>query len=340
MGAGVVKPAIPLFPTEMKYTPLYTTARELSTRIATCYSVSVKEVLPSSSSDRERERAFVTSLRKARAEYRQTVAAHLHTFENADKEGWSVYGSGLRGPDINGERSYFGERGDISFRGLDGYNPDKLVQHVISFLSQPENIGREVLILDAMGQGKVGADIREEVCKKIADAKITVIATTLTPRHDTSYDATEFNGDTLSDTYSDPVFDEIERRKSSGAALLVTFFRPVGALWEQPDNIYVLHSLYVRLQKIFNATEEHGLLFLQAHAHGNDISFLSALFKKASAEALFFMRPHSVALLKKESSLCPRSPFLKEGHLELPTEQELLTRHVDLLQKYWPEHFG
>lgn len=305
------------------------------------YRVSMTESAETALAQTHR-RQLVEWLREARAEYEAAVELYLHDYGNAAREGWSVYDSGLDTPGRvirSRHRGYFSPEFSPTFFGLDGFDQQKLVDHIVSFFQKPENADREILILDAMGQGRSGVELRNEVQKIIPGARITVLATTLTPRRDTRGEVLEFTGNTLMDADSDPVFAEIDKRRAEGAALLVTFFRPVGAFIENdseaPDNPYILFALYARLAKLFERSEDGSLFFLQSHTTGRDLSFLSDLLARYEASTLF-SRKTGVALLKRNDVVLQQSRLPGSGkNRTLPVVDELVEKHWGLLTKYW-----
>lgn len=285
-----------------------------------------------------RRRMFLEWLKLWRDKYAKQVAEHKNQYEKTSTEGWSVYDSGLEDKNLTETDGYgyFSPKAEWSFHGLDGFDPQELAHFIIDFLDRPENTNREIVILDAFGQGRPGRELRELVLKKLPSARITIIATTLTPGRDNPGDIVEFNGDMLSSEKSRPVFTDIASRLQRGGALLVTFFRPAGGMADADTNPFIQYILYEHLRKLFSLTAEHGLLFLQSPSDRGEIKFLRELLSRYSAEDLLVTRGNEVGLLRKEPDDVPKSSHSqRNGTLVLPSPEELIQKHWDLVQKYW-----
>lgn len=278
------------------------------------------------------------AFKASREKYTEQINEYKNLYEKSSTEGWTIYDSGLeaREPTGDDDEGYFSPGAEWSFDGLDGFNQNELAKFIIEFLEKPENSGREIIILDSFGQGRPGQELREMVLKKIPTARITVIATTLTPGRDNKGDVIEFNNDMLSEEYSGPVFKDITARNMSGGALLVTFFRPAGGMADADTNSYIQFTLYEHLRALFSLTAEHGLLFLQSPSDRGEMKFLRELLARYNAEDLLVTRGDSVGLLRKEPFDIPQTTLpRRNGQLVLPSPHELMLNHWDLVQKYW-----
>ncbi len=287
--------------------------------------------------ERSREQKITEYLLMCRDDYVKDMADYLGIYEKAAQEGWGIYDSGLSTKHLgNLDSGYFAPTRAWSYLGLDGFTSEKLVQYIVDYLTIPENRDKEILILDALGQGRPGTDLRKLVLKQLPSARITILASTLTPRRNTTEEVLEFNGDALSDTDSIPLFREIEKRKDTGAAFLVTFFRPGGGVSKFGENAYVQYALYKQLRRLFSATSPGGLLFLQSPSDNEELGFLYELLERYGAEKLLVRGQGSVGLLKKDASLCPDATLpLEHGEFSLPPAEELMSNHVDLLKEHW-----
>ncbi len=280
-------------------------------------------------------RHFLQILEESKAEYIASMKAYEASRGNLPGEGWSDYNSGLTFPTGNNARGYFLKDIAYNFHGLDDFDSEKLVNYFCEFLSKPENKDREVLILDAMGQGTAAVELRAEVLKRIPSARITIIASTFKPSGNNTQGVLELNGDTLLNTFARPVFDEIYSRMASGATFLCTFFRPSSGLKTTGGRLYIQYALYERLREIFDATADDGLLFLQAPIDDTDLEFVQELLQIYGAGTLLTMGD-AVALLKKDATALNASALpIVNGIRSLPSIEEIAVNHWDLLTKYW-----
>jgi len=262
-------------------------------------------------------RRYLERLASAKKIYEARIPEDIRILGSSPNEGWDFFGSPLVDqPEKGRPIGYFSPNGQESFAGIGGFSAEKFKEEIDRFRNDPANQDRKVMILDTFGQGTPFVEIADEI-----------VATTLTKNPRTPPGVTEFNGDALSSAVSEQMFAHLRSRIREGFALRASFFRPVGGLQSVARNLYVIHTLYERLQTIYKLTDEGGLIFIQtAGSGGYDISFLKEILASEGFESIASTDafPENLRmLLRKDSAVCK----------SLPTVMEIAAKHPDIMKR-------
>jgi len=209
----------------------------------------------------------------------------------------------------------------INLRGIGGYDVDKLKKEMSRRLELIHALGKKMLMLDLMGQGRA--------CVQLGADK--VFTTGLMKFNSRYSNVEQVIGDALSDEKTAELYNKIiDAERNENYSLQVILFRPVGGLSISSMNLYVFRTLYKRLQELYDLLDDGGLIFISTIGSDLDTELLEAMLRATGCEDILLTSPKRGKLgIRKSASKHSRLPSELEAARATPGLIEQLMKMDD-----------